>query len=140
MAAAPAIPVPPGLLSPAEESLLEALARPGADLASLAAAHSLSLSALARRLGLPHVRRAFDALREIAASHANNPICSAPRSATDRPRSGRAALRADLLRRPHKIVRATTGKGISWAASPTRRAEARPSATRVPVRMRARRP
>ncbi len=65
MDAAPAIPAPPGLLSAAEESLIEALARPGADLASLAAAHALSLSALARWLGLPHVRRAFDAVREV---------------------------------------------------------------------------
>lgn len=65
MSAATPIPAPPSLLSPAEESLLEALAQPGADLAALAAARDLTLSALARWLRLPHVRQAFDSLREI---------------------------------------------------------------------------
>ena len=54
-------------LSPADESLLESLAQPGADLPALAASGGRSLAALARWLREPHVQPTYRALRRLFA-------------------------------------------------------------------------
>jgi len=64
MLASPSIHAP-SPLTPDDLSLLEALARPGADLAALASSRGLSLTDLARWLRLPPVKDAFDSLREL---------------------------------------------------------------------------
>lgn len=64
MLASPSIHAP-SPLTPDDLSLLEALARPGADLAALASARGLSLTDLARWLRFPPVKDALDSLREL---------------------------------------------------------------------------